>query len=54
MKNQWIRLQRGLLNDVQFDDNWRVVIEDDFGYKPDVVAKKETADTSRRFNRKRS
>lgn len=53
-KHQWMRLQRGLLNDVQFDDNWRVVIEDDFGYKPDVVAKKETADTSRRFNRKRS
>lgn len=53
-KHQWMRLQRGLLNDVQFDDNWRVVIEDDFGYKPDIVAKKETADTGRRFNRKRS
>jgi hypothetical protein len=48
-----MRPQRGLLNDGQFDDNWRVAIEDDFGDKPDVVAKMETADTSRRFNRKR-
>lgn len=50
---QWLRLQKGLFADLEFDDDWRVEVDPDFGFARSVIAQKETAEATRRFNRKR-
>jgi len=49
--HDWLRLQRGLIRDLQFED-WIVRIDEDFGFRPDVMARKGSAEAEQRFNRK--
>jgi hypothetical protein len=48
----WLKLQRGLFRDLEFE-GWNYVIDEDFGFRPDVIASKESAETERRVNRGR-
>jgi hypothetical protein len=49
--HEWQVLQRGLIRDLEFED-WIVRIDEDFGFRPDVVARKGSAEAEQRFNRK--
>jgi hypothetical protein len=48
---QWLALQKGLVRDVEFED-WIVTIDEDFGFRPDVLARKGSAEAEQRVNRK--
>jgi hypothetical protein len=51
-QGQWLRLQRTLFADLEFDDGWRIAVDPDFGFAREIVAQKETAEANRRFNHK--
>lgn len=52
-QGQWLRLQQTLLNDLEFDGAWRILVDPEFGFKRSIVAQKETAEATRRVNRRR-
>jgi hypothetical protein len=52
-QGQWLRLQRTLFADLAFDEDWLIAVDPDFGFAREIIAQKETAEASRRFNHKR-
>jgi hypothetical protein len=50
----WLRLQSGLFDDLDFEENWRVVIDSDFGFRRSVIEERDSAVATRKLNRRRS
>jgi hypothetical protein len=51
-RDGWLRLQRGLFDDLDFDENWRIVVESDFGFRRSVIEERDSAIATRRVNRR--